>query len=239
MTASHRGYPQATGTSTSQQQQQQPQYVDIGSTTDQSSAAAAAATTAYLVQTPNGSALLIPPPFLNQALVSTTSSSLTRAPNPSAAVATAAATSTMNPYGITTIPLTHSPSINLNLASHHHLIRPESTASTNVYQTIDAAEKWVNIFNTFFLIYVCLYHDYFSWPILCFIYSSDVDLHNCQSNSLWFTTTKNQTRLYQKANTIFRFVILVYLAHRPDFFKAYHILFFWIFPNFFGMKNKF
>lgn len=216
MTASHRGYPQTTGTSSSQQQQQQqPQYVDIGSTTDQS-AAAAAATTAYLVQTPNGSALLIPPPFLNQALVSTTPSSLTRAPNPSAAAATAAATSTMNPYGITTIPLTHSPSINLNLASHHHLIRPESTASTNVYQTIDAAEKWVNIFPHHILlslsdfitiIYIIMVHKN------CILYSSDVDLHNCQSNPLWFTTTKNQTRLYQKANTIFRFVILVYLAH--------------------------
>ena len=111
------------------------------------------ATTAYLVQTPNGSALLIPP----QTALNPTSHFLQTN-------ATAALNSTQqqqqqqnntfslnrNPYGITTIPLQNAAAI-LNSNPSNTLIphsssvasgacfntRPESTTSTNVYQTID------------------------------------------------------------------------------------------------------
>ena len=110
------------------------------------------ATTAYLVQTSNGSALLIPSQTaLNptnhfmQTNSSTTHHTLNR-----------------NPYGITAIPLQTNTTSNYNnsnitngnslinpnsntnssTTAHNYFVRPESTASTNVYQTIDA-EKLV------------------------------------------------------------------------------------------------
>ena len=92
------------------------------------------ATTAYLVQTPNGSALLIPPNnHFMQAAASQTQS----------AQSTGTLSFNRNPYGITTIPLQnaanlpHSPSI----TSGNCFVRPESTASTNVYQTIDTEKN--------------------------------------------------------------------------------------------------
>ena len=121
------------------------------------------ATTAYLVQTPTGSALLIPP---QTALNPTNHFIQTNASQHSAN--TIALTlnnnnnnnnnnnsSNGNPYGITTIPLQTAANIlnsnnNVNTAmlaqspsflNTNCFNRPESTASTNVYQTIDTTEK--------------------------------------------------------------------------------------------------
>lgn len=109
------------------------------------------ATTAYLVQTPNGSALLIPP----QTALNPSNHFIQTATNQPTQHTTNTFSLNRNPYGITTIPLQntilgsnpnnpqpqntllpHSPSVTsaMNCAFSN---RPDSTASTNVYQTID------------------------------------------------------------------------------------------------------
>ncbi len=107
------------------------------------------ATAAYLVQTPNGNTLLIPPQTAlnptNQFIQTTNTISLNRHNS-----------NISNPYGIQTIPYQQAASL---LNENHNLNnvlngfphspsncfnnneRPESTGSTNVYQTIDATEK--------------------------------------------------------------------------------------------------
>lgn len=114
-----------------------------------------AATTAYLVQTPNGNALLIPPQTAlnptNHFIQTNANQQQTNTISLNRNNSTAS-----NPYGITTIPyqqaasllndqtttminglLPNSPSV----TSGSCFARPESTTSTNVYQTIDASEK--------------------------------------------------------------------------------------------------
>lgn len=81
------------------------------------------ATTAFLVQTSNGSALLIPPQntLKLQHEQTLNTFSLTR-----------------NPYGLTTIPIQNMLlDCNNTKDTINNNIRPESNASTNVYQTID------------------------------------------------------------------------------------------------------
>ncbi len=106
------------------------------------------ATAAYLVQTPSGNALLIPPQTAlnptNQFIQTTNTISLNRH-NSSAS----------NPYGIQTVPFQQAATL-LNESHNFNVLngfphspsncfsinaRPESTGSTNVYQTIDATEK--------------------------------------------------------------------------------------------------
>ena len=99
------------------------------------------ATTAYLVQTPNGSALLIPP---NNHFMQTASQT-------QSAQSTGTLSFNRNPYGITTIPLQNAAILNQNsganlphspsITSGSCFVRPESTASTNVYQTIDTEKN--------------------------------------------------------------------------------------------------
>jgi len=111
------------------------------------------ATAAYLVQTPNGNALLIPP----QTTLNPTNQFIQTNPNQHPTTNTISLnrhnSSASNPYGIQTIPFQQA----ANLLGENHMtvltgfpqspsgyfnnIRPESTESTNVYQTIDATEK--------------------------------------------------------------------------------------------------
>jgi hypothetical protein len=114
----------------------------------------AQATTAYLVQTPNGSALLIPPPaqstlstnaaghhhhFIQQQQANVNGQqtlntfSISRC-NPygmSLSLQNATILNTKSTSGVSQMP--HSPSATSNSC----FARPDSTASTNVYQTID------------------------------------------------------------------------------------------------------
>ena len=114
------------------------------------------ATTAYLVQTPSGSALLIPP---QTALNPTNHFIQTNASQHSANTIALTLNNNNNnnngnPYGITTIPLQTAANILNNNNGNAAMLaqspsflntncfnRPESTASTNVYQTIDTTEK--------------------------------------------------------------------------------------------------
>ena len=109
------------------------------------------ATTAYLVQTANGSALLIPPQTpLNPTnhFIQTNSSSSSSGNNQQ----TNTFSLNRNPYNLTTIPLQNNNNNNNNntllnttttttlpnsISITNQFNRPDSTASTNVYQTID------------------------------------------------------------------------------------------------------
>lgn len=118
------------------------------------------ATTAYLVQTPSGNALLIPP----QTAMNPTNQFIQTNPtnnHMNTISLNRYNSSASNPYGITTVPyqkisnllndsstaalltnngmLPQSPSVLSN--NFNNNARPESTNSTNVYQTIDATEK--------------------------------------------------------------------------------------------------
>ena len=111
-------------------------------------------TTAYLVQTPNGNALLIPPPQLNgQQQQQSAAFSLSRHAAPIGGGGGGGVSSVA--YGITasgtTIPLNHTQSSQLMASSSSATSNmcfqiPESNASsTNVYQTIEPADKWASV----------------------------------------------------------------------------------------------
>jgi len=129
-----------------QQQQQLCQYVDLNGQLPNPPVLPppSMATTAYLVQTPNGSALLIPPQTaLNPTnhFIQTNSSTLQQQQNNTFSL-------NRNPYGLTTIPLQTNNTLSnttttttlpnsVSINNPNCFNRPDSTASTNVYQTID------------------------------------------------------------------------------------------------------
>ena len=136
------------------------QYLDLNN--QQTTSQNINATTAYLVQTPNGNALLIPPQTAlnptNHFIQTNANQQQTNTISLNRNNSTAS-----NPYGITTIPYQQAASLlndqnttmisgnghSLNgllpnspsVTSGNCFARPESTTSTNVYQTIDATEK--------------------------------------------------------------------------------------------------
>jgi hypothetical protein len=128
--------------------QHQQQYIDLNGQMPNPPVlpAPTMATTAYLVQTANGSALLIPPQTplnpTNHFIQTNSSSGNNQQANTFSL--------NRNPYNLTTIPLQNNNNNNntlLNTTSTttlpnsisitNQFNRPDSTASTNVYQTID------------------------------------------------------------------------------------------------------
>ncbi len=129
--------------------QHQQQYIDLNGQMPNPPVlpAPTMATTAYLVQTANGSALLIPPQTplnpTNHFIQTNSSSGNNQQANTFSL--------NRNPYNLTTIPLQNNNNNNNNtllnttstttlpnsISITNQFNRPDSTASTNVYQTID------------------------------------------------------------------------------------------------------
>ena len=145
------------------------------------------ATTAYLVQTPNGSALLIPPQTaLNPTnhFIQTNSSSLQQQQQNTFSL-------NRNPYGITTIPIQNNTLTNtttttttlpnsISINNPNCFNRPDSTASTNVYQTIDTEKNG------------------YLYPLENFYDSSSFNNNTVSTNTNNFSTRHKQKRIFQQ-----------------------------------------